>query len=112
MWGGITGLCGFPIFFVLAHFGYPDKGLIAALSFVVIVAVCRIAWRIRRRPWFWPIVGALIAIHVIAVILVHFPRAHFIILYVFPIFFLDFIALYTIFWFTERRFGGRKAQKG
>ncbi len=110
-WMLISIICGTPVFFLLAYFGHPDKGLVATFSIGITMLVIRASWNLRTRPWFWPIVSAIVVAHTAAVSSVTFPHVKFAILVFAPIVFFDFGIMYSIFWFAEKWYENAQRRK-
>ncbi len=67
--------------------------------------IARLSWKLRNRFWYWPILALVAAFHVLAVIVVHFPRLRYGAITLMPIAFLDFAGVFLIFVYAEKWIG-------
>lgn len=104
MWRLLAAVSGLPFFFILLHFGHPDKGLVATISVGIILELCRSFWRMRASTVFWAAIFTYTAIHVILVFVANFSYKPLIILYGFPIVVVDYAIMYFGLILAERWF--------
>jgi hypothetical protein len=64
-WGVLCWICGIaPIVFLLNHFDRLDLALPILGSAATLGLVVVLKWRLRRRTWFWIVLGDVAALHV------------------------------------------------
>jgi len=79
------------IFVIGVLVGYPDRGVISALSFAAIALAAKIRWDLCRKIWMWILIIFWSTVHVFAVISIGFSiNIHPTILLA-PIFIFDFL---------------------
>ncbi len=93
-WRLIAAVSGLPLFFILFHYGHPDKGLVATIAVGCILELFRSFWRLRALPVFWVTIIVYVSIHAMLVFVTNFAYRPFLILYGFPIVFVDYAIMY------------------
>jgi len=93
-----------PLFVGFAVFGDLGRGAAAWMSAFTIVFLARYLWDLKSRPWFWVVLGLIIAGHVYVLLSISIPPPKgrltpFGVLL--PIFLVHFFVLRGVFWVME-----------
>lgn len=64
-----------PVFIGFAYFGKAELGFTTVLVLGMAAIAIKSRWQSRHHTWFWVTVGLLIALHVPALFLVHWPHS-------------------------------------
>lgn len=90
--GLIAMVFSLPWLIILGYFGEMERGLLACLSSVVMIALGYSYWRFRGRAWFWGTMVIFGVAHIGVVALLPEPRFPYAALMI-PVFLLDFVVL-------------------
>lgn len=95
-WGLIIGICTAPLFIIFVYLGDPGRGRAAWVSAIVISAVIRFFWTLRKQTWFWVAIVIIVLLHVPLVLLIPWGDQSLSYVALLPIGFLDFCITYGI----------------
>jgi hypothetical protein len=97
--------CGLPVFFLMAHAGQPNRGIVAAHAIAVVVGVIVLCRPLLRKTWFkiYIIFASLIHAGIISVLDFPSPKIP-IILVASPFVLLDMGMLLFGAWFLNQKF--------
>jgi len=105
-WGLIVAVLTIPVAIVVGHFFDPGRGRAAGLALALMIGAVRAFWYLRRRPWFWMSVAALVVIHVVLIILVPWSNKSFPAPALWPVAIADFAAVCGFFKLVEKAVSG------
>ena len=105
-WGLIVALLTIPVAIVVGHFVDPGRGSAAGLALALMIGAVRVFWHLRRHPWFWMSVAALVIIHVVLIILVPWSNKSFPAPTLWPVAIADFAAVCGFFKLVEKAMSG------
>jgi peptidoglycan/LPS O-acetylase OafA/YrhL len=111
-WGLIVAVLTIPVAVVVGHFFDPGRGRAAGLALALMIGAVRAFWYLRRHPWFWMSVAALVVIHVVLIILVPWSNKSFPAPALWPVAIADFAAVCGFFKLVERITRGGKSVTG
>lgn len=90
-WLLVVILCGAIPFLLFAFLlNDPGRGRAAAIATMVIMYAVRGRWNLRRYSWFWVVLTAIVAAHVLLVLFVSWTSKSYPGLLLFPVAVLDF----------------------
>jgi len=102
-WLLVVILCGAIPFLLFAFLlNDPGRGRAGAIATMVIMYAVRGRWNLRRYTWFWVVLTAIIAVHVLLVLLVPWTSKSYPGLLLFPVAVLDFAIVWGCFKLTEK----------
>ncbi len=102
-WLLLVILCMIPPFVLFAFLGHdPGRGRAASGSTIVIMYAVRGYWELRRRAWFWVVLTAIVAAHVLLVLLIPWTSKSYPGLLLFPVAVLDFAIVWGCFKLAQK----------
>jgi hypothetical protein len=108
----VVFICTSPLLFIFWSQGQEGRGMIAWVLAMVIVAVAKLFWELRRSVWFWVAVFVIIVIHIPIVVLIPWPNSHSRGSGYFAIALPDFFLVHWIFRMVEKNVSKRKKDIG
>jgi hypothetical protein len=105
--GAMVGAVALVAYFLFVYLGDEGRGTIAAAGVGTLAGSVRICWPLRRELWFWLVISAFAAIHILAMLAIDWSSAaKWNGLIFMPIMFLDFaVILTTIYWVFRLIYG-------
>jgi hypothetical protein len=65
-----------PVFFLITFLSNADLGLAACIVLGMVTLAIKIRWQLRKRVWFWAIIGFILALHVPLILMVRRPQGN------------------------------------
>jgi hypothetical protein len=65
-----------PVFFLITFLSNADMALAACIVLGTVILAIKIRWHLRKRAWFWAIIGCILALHVPLIRLVRWPQGN------------------------------------
>ena len=94
-----------PVFFLITFLSNADMGLSACIVLGMVMLAVKIRWQLRKRVWFWAIVGFVLALHVPLILLVRWPQGNVpTLFYTMPLGIADFLIISEAVALAERFF--------
>jgi hypothetical protein len=72
--GTIIGLCMLPMFALFMHFGREDLALPSVTYLGMTALAVALRWNLRKHVWFWMVIGLVLALHVVLLLKVPWPK--------------------------------------
>ena len=92
-----------PVFFLVTFLSNADMGLAACIVLGMVMLAIKIRWHLRKRLWFWAIIGFVLALHVPLVLLVRWPQGNVpTLFYTMPLGIADFLVISGVLGLAER----------
>jgi hypothetical protein len=110
--GFLGGAVALSVFFAFVSFDREGQGRIAAMSAAAIIASTRICWPLRRYGWFWIAMGAIAAVHIIAVVAVPWSHPRYPGYVLIPVMVLDSAAILGVMALLAKVLQGRSQKTG
>lgn len=105
--GLLLGLLLLPLYAMVDHYRGPGEAG-AAMGFAGILGMILMAfWDLRRKPWYWMAIAAIIVSHVALIVTVTWPTRSFPAPELWPIGMADFFAMYGFIKLTEKAMAPR-----
>ena len=97
-----------PVFFLITFLTNADVGLAACVVLGMVMLAIKIRWQLRKRVWFWAIIGFILALHVPLVLMVRWPQGNVpTLFYTMPLGIADFALISGALALAERFFSKR-----
>lgn len=92
-----------PVFFLITFLSNADMGLAACIVLGMVMLAIKIRWHLRKRLWFWAIIGFVLALHVPLALLVRWPQGSVpTLVYTMPLGIADFLVISGVLGLAER----------
>jgi hypothetical protein len=62
--GLLLAMCTLPIILPFAYFNQLGRGENAWLATMILSAIVRVRWELRRYPWFWLVIVIIAVLHI------------------------------------------------
>ena len=94
-----------PVFFLITFLSNADMGLAACIVLGMVMLAIKIRWQLRKRVWFWAIIGFVLALHVPLILMVRLPQRNVpTLFYTMPLGIADFLIISGALGLAERLF--------
>jgi 4-amino-4-deoxy-L-arabinose transferase-like glycosyltransferase len=94
-----------PVFLLITFLGNADMGLAACIVLGMVLLAIKIRWQLRKRVWFWAIIGFILALHVPLILTVRWPQGNVpTLFYTMPLGIADFLIISGALSLAERFF--------
>jgi len=94
-----------PVFFLITFLSNADMALAACIVLGMVILAIKIRWQLRKRLWFWGIIGFILALHVPLVLMVRWPQGNVpMLFYTMPLGIADFLIISGALRLAERLF--------
>ena len=92
-----------PVFFLITLLSNADMGLAACIVLGMVMLAIKIRWQLRKRIWFWAIIGFILALHVPLILMVRWPQGNVpALFYTMPLGIADFLLISGALTLAER----------
>lgn len=92
-----------PVFFLITFLSNADTGLAACIVLGMVMLAIKIRWHLRKRLWFWAIIGFVLALHVPLILMVRWPQGNIpTLFYTMPLGIADFLVISGALGLAER----------
>jgi hypothetical protein len=98
----MVGVGAIAVFAVFAALKQPQRGLIAAFSFAVIVMGAGTRWDLRRKLWYWVTILAICLLHMLFILKFKLPKMAYPTIILVPFAVVDFVAVVFSIFFAEK----------
>lgn len=65
-----------PVFFLITFLSNADMGLAACIVFGMVMLAIKMHWHLRKRVWFWAIIGSILVLHLPLILMVRWPQGN------------------------------------
>jgi 4-amino-4-deoxy-L-arabinose transferase-like glycosyltransferase len=94
-----------PVFFLITFLSNADMGLAACIVLGMVMLAIKIRWQLRKRVWFWAIIGFILALHIPLILVVRWPQGNVpTLFYTMPLGIADFLIISGALGLAERFF--------
>jgi hypothetical protein len=94
-----------PVFFLITFVRDADAGLAGCIVLGMVMLAIKIRWQLRKRVWFWAIIGFILALHVPLIRMVRWPQGNApTLFYTMPLGIADFLLISGALALAERFF--------
>jgi 4-amino-4-deoxy-L-arabinose transferase-like glycosyltransferase len=92
-----------PVFFLITFLSNADMGLAACIVLGMVMLAIKLRWHLRKRLWFWAIIGFVLALHVPLVLMIRWPQGNApTLFYTMPLGIADFLVISGALGLAER----------
>ena len=94
-----------PVFLLITFLSNADMGLAACIVLGMVMLAIKIRWQLRKRVWFWAIIGFILVLHVPLILMVRWPQGNVpTLFYTMPLGIADFLIISGALGLAERFF--------
>ena len=90
---GVGICCGLPLYLIFSASGNAGRGTAAICFGGAIIIATRLGWDLKKRAWFWLVVGLMVLVQIAMVLLIPWPNNDYALPIVLPVGFLDVLAI-------------------